>query len=129
MAPGRKLKYFGPILSKLNGIGVLYSIPDLCVVCCWLHLTDNRTAPAVVRYLGDSGRSLLRSRCLSKSQGLTISSILKPVRLAGDAGDTWRQSMNVAPDPFVYHPKLRDKVFEPLKPFFRAFTTMIWPFD
>lgn len=31
--------------------------------------------------------------------------------------------MNDAPDPFSYHPELRDKIFDPLKSFFRTFTT------
>lgn len=31
--------------------------------------------------------------------------------------------MDVAPDPFSYHPELRDKISDPLKSFFRTFTT------
>lgn len=33
--------------------------------------------------------------------------------------------MNFAPDPFSYHPELRDKISDPLKSFFRTFTTEI----
>ena len=31
--------------------------------------------------------------------------------------------MSAAPDPFSYHPELRDKISDPLKSFFRTFTT------
>ena len=31
--------------------------------------------------------------------------------------------MNIALDPFAYHPELRDKISDPLKSFFRTFTT------
>lgn len=31
--------------------------------------------------------------------------------------------MNVAPDPFSHHPELRDKICDPMKSFFRTFTT------
>ena len=31
--------------------------------------------------------------------------------------------MSVTPDPFSYHPELRDKIADPLQSFFRTFTT------